>query len=135
MSDPSQRGSLLKPSAKPPPYIQTITGFAPGETGAYILTLRQSSLSPAGGGGVLDHATTCACGIPSWTASCWIQAGPYFDTSRKLVHGVGVEGGWKRTGDAAKGTPRNLLMGNLPSDKDVATPTITPESIVAVGEV
>ena len=52
-----------------------------------------------------------------------------------LDHGVAFLGGLKRSGDAPKGIPRNLLMLVVEPKTDDVVPTSTPVSIVTVGVV
>jgi len=62
-----------------------------------------------------------------------MQLGAYADVLSGEAHGAGFSGGENRTDLAANGTPRYLLTVTLEPGKEVAAPTMTPESSVAVG--
>ena len=67
--------------------------------------------------------------------NCCIHAGFHIFASSGFDHDFGFRGAEKRSGgEAANGTPRNLLTVVEEEGNDVVVPTITPASIVAVGE-
>jgi len=121
------------------------------ETGVKTLMYKQSSLSPCGGPGVSNASIVklrtsagswsnqleeCKLGMCLVQLNCWMQEGEYAVVMRGLVHDWGFWGGAKRplpTGGCANGMPRNLFTLTSEDGRDVEIPTITPESMVAVG--
>jgi hypothetical protein len=80
-----------------------LDGLASG--GAYTFKYKQSSLSPAGGGGVLKYASVFAAVAP--VPNACRHAGDSFWATRGCFHGLGAVGGANRNGGLlANGMPR-----------------------------
>lgn len=63
--------------------------------------------------------------------NCWIHEGFHFVATRGCGQAVAAVGGENLTGDAAKGTPRNLFTVAVAEGKEVVVPIRTPDATVA----
>src|SRR6476620_10888677 len=115
---PLCRGSSPPPAAKPPPWIQTMTGAFFALRGTQTFSVRQSSL-------------TFAKLISSKTFGCMHAAGVWL-ASRTPSHFCGGCGAFQRrspTGGAAYGTPKYTVVPpstGLPFTSPVAVLTCAP---------
>src|SRR5215831_16792462 len=121
---PSYQGLTGEPAAKPPPWIQTMTGRRrPGSPGAGVKTLTFSVSSPGthGSGNLGSRPSSRRWGVaPGWVAS------------RTPLHGCGGCGAANRrtpTGAAAYGIPRKTAPPLF------QVPRTSPPLVVTTGSV